>query len=106
VPYKDQMEASQAALRKQVHAYHEDFRRWPEDKKRRHRLRRAAHELGKWDEYPAYRFGEKDGRLVIGPKEFITPELRTLVANYRDDLLLWCAEHGSDAYREEDEGNV
>ena len=90
--YKDHMDAAQIALRQAVNRYHEDFRRWPEEKKRRHRKRRALHELMDFHGYPGYRVGVKDGRLTVGPKEAITPEAREFIAANRDDLMAWCQE--------------
>ncbi len=105
--YQQGMDAAQIVLRQAMHKYREDFRQWPEDKKRRHRIRRALHELLDYHGYPSYRIGVKDGRLTVGPKEAITPEARAFIANNRDDLILWVEEWSKEnEYREEDEGNV
>lgn len=105
--YAEKLDAAQRELRKAANVSSDDFRRWPEDKKRRHRIRRALHELLDHHTYPAYRIGVKDGRLTVGPKEAITPEARSWITNNRDDLILWCIEHtGDNRYQEEDEGNV
>ena len=104
--YADKMDAAQAALRRQVHRYHEDFRAWPEDKKRRHRKRRALHELLDYHGYPAYRIGVKDGRLTVGPKEAITQEAREFIANNRDDLMAWCLEWEKENQFKEDDEDV
>ena len=37
--YQQGMDAAQIVLRQAMHKYREDFRQWPEDKKRRHRIR-------------------------------------------------------------------
>jgi hypothetical protein len=104
--YAEKMEAGQAELRRKAHAYHEDFRRWPEDKKARHRKRRALHELLDYHGYPAYRIGVKEGRLTVGPKEAITPEAREFIANNRDDIMTWCLEWEKENQHEEGDGDV
>lgn len=103
--YQQGMDAAQIVLRQAMHKYREDFRQWPEDKKRRHRIRRALHELLDYHGYPSYRIGVKDGRLTVGPKEAITPEARAFIANNRDDLILWCVEWSKEcASKDDDEG--
>jgi hypothetical protein len=102
--YAEKMEAGQAELRRKAHAYHEDFRRWPEDKKARHRKRRALHELLDYHGYPAYRIGVKEGRLTVGPKEAITPEAREFIANNRDDIMTWCEEWSKECESREGDG--
>lgn len=105
--YAEKLDAAQRELRKAANVSSDDFRRWPEDKKRRHRIRRALHELLDHHAYPAYRIGVKDGRLTVGPREAITPEARAFIANNRDDLILWVEEWSKEnEHREEDEGNV
>ena len=101
--YQKNMDAAQVALRQSMNRYYEDFRRWPEDKKNRHRIRRALHELMDFHGYPAYRVGVTDGRLTAGPKEAITPMARTFIANYRDELMEWVHEHSENGYKEGDE---
>ena len=101
--YRDHMDAEQAKLRHRMNVYMDDFRHWPEDKRNRHRIRRACHELMDFHGHPGYRIGVKDGRLTVGPKEAITPMARDFIANYRNELILWVEEHSENGHKEGDQ---
>lgn len=64
-----------------------DIRTWPEDARRRHRLRRAAHELMS---HPGYHMHANGDRLIVGPQEYITPEAEAFIRQYKHDLLTHC----------------
>lgn len=91
--YLERMEESRRQLRLEQIRYADDFRNWPEERKTRHRYRRALHELLDHHSYPAYILYVHEGRLRIGPKEAITEEARAFMRQHRDDLVQWCIEH-------------
>ena len=70
-----------------------DTRTYLPEQQRRHRLRRALNEL-----MAGYGYHIKisdEGRLIVGPKELMTPEAREFIQRYRDDLLIhvqWLGE--------------
>jgi hypothetical protein len=61
-----------------------DIRTWTPEQRRRHRLRRALHELMA---HPAYSIDVSGGMFVVGPKDAITAEARGFIAAHRADLI-------------------
>lgn len=61
-----------------------DTRTYGPEELRRHRLRRALHELMAT---PGYRLRVGGGQLLVGPKEAVTPEARQFIQQYRSDLM-------------------
>ena len=69
-----------------------NIRTWNDDQRRRHRYRRALHELMAG---PSYHLRVEEGRILVGPKELVTPEAREFIRQHRDDLLVhlqWLGE--------------
>jgi Spy/CpxP family protein refolding chaperone len=61
-----------------------DIRFMSSEDARRHRIRRALHELMA---DPRYRLEVKNGKLAIKPKEALTPEAQAFIETYKADLI-------------------
>ncbi len=61
-----------------------DIRTYGPDERRRHRLRRALHELMA---DPGYHITANGDRLLIGPAEMVTPEAEEFIRRWKPDLV-------------------
>jgi hypothetical protein len=69
-----------------------DIDNWTNEQRRRHRLRRALHELMA---DPCYRLTAEGSQLAITPKTAITPEADAFIRQYKAELvthLQWLGE--------------
>jgi hypothetical protein len=69
-----------------------DMDMWSDEQRRRHRLRRALHELVS---DPRYTLRAEGDRLTITPKDVITPEADAFIKQYKTELvthLHWLGE--------------
>lgn len=66
-----------------------DYRTWPDEAQRNHRLRRALHELMVDPAYEIEVGKRPDGEIGIRlkPAESVTPEARMFLAKFRDELI-------------------
>lgn len=67
-----------------------DIRTWPEDARRRHRLRRALNELFNHPGYSLKVRTDEQGteRLAVSPGSVITPEAEEFIRRYKADLIV------------------